>query len=692
MEEKITTQDLKITTPDLIKERLDKLKELLPELFSADGNLNIQNLYDLANKYSSAKKEKYEFNWSGKLECQKLALEPTKSCLLPNLKKSSNFDKTQNIIIEGDNLEVLKTLYQPYFEKIKCIYIDPPYNTGNDFIYDDKRQEGKKAYWQRNGVIHEGVKLETNPESTGKKHSLWCSFIYPRLMLARNLLSKDGVIFVSIDDNEVHNLRKMMDEIFGEENFVSQLIWRGGRRNMAQHVSNSHEYILFYTKDLDFINSNNINFKAKKDGLDEIYLQHSKLKKEYKNNYKLMTEELQKWYKNLPENHPSKDISHYSQIDEKGVYFPSDISRGGGGGPMWDLINPVTKNVVKTPSRGWAFAKFEDLQKAVLENAVHFNGDGVPCGKSYLQEKEYGAIDSVFYKDRRAASKEFRSLIGDNLFDFPKDISIIQKLITISTSQSSQILDFFAGSGTTAHATLKLNAEEKIKYAKENHPKLEKGEISKEEYLQGLNETGSRKFILTQLPEYTDEKSEAFKAGYKTISAICIERVKRVGQKIIEEIKSEKNLSEQSKEQIINSLDIGFKTYELKDTSIDKAYYEVENAEILEEYLKNSQELKLFDDEKTNLLYEIAIKNGFDLSVNFTKIESIKDNEVYQVNANNRESALICVDQEIKLDSINQIAIETSKDAREWQFFCFDNALSITVKTNLKNKVSAVVI
>ena len=216
----------KIISQDLVKERLDKLKELLPELFSCDGNLNIQNLYDLANKYSSAKKEKYEFNWAGKLECQKLALEPTKSCLLPNFDKSINFDKTQNIIIEGDNLEVLKTLYQPYFEKIKCIYIDPPYNTGNDFIYDDKRQEGKKAYWQRNGITHEGVKLETNPEAKGRKHSLWCSFIYPRLMLARNLLSKDGVIFVSIDDNEVHNLRKMMDEIFGEENFFTTITWR----------------------------------------------------------------------------------------------------------------------------------------------------------------------------------------------------------------------------------------------------------------------------------------------------------------------------------------------------------------------------------------------------------------------------------------------------------------------------------
>ena len=241
----------KITSEDLTKERLDKLKELLPELFSCDGNLNIQNLYDLTNKYSSAKKEKYEFNWAGKLECQKLALEPTKSCLLPNFEKSINFDKTQNIIIEGDNLEVLKTLYQPYFEKIKCIYIDPPYNTGNDFIYDDKRQEGKKAYWQRNGITHEGVKLETNPEATGRKHSLWCSFIYPRLMLARNLLKRDGVIFVSIDDNEVHNLRKMMDEVFGEENFISTFLWKKKSTTTnvdGAKVSSLTEYIVCYQK------------------------------------------------------------------------------------------------------------------------------------------------------------------------------------------------------------------------------------------------------------------------------------------------------------------------------------------------------------------------------------------------------------------------------------------------------------
>jgi len=657
----------KITSEDLTKERLDKLKELLPELFSCDGNLNIQNLYDLANKYSSAKKEKYEFNWAGKLECQKLALEPTKSCLLPNFDKSINFDKTQNIIIEGDNLEVLKTLYQPYFEKIKCIYIDPPYNTGNDFIYDDKRQEGKKAYWQRNGITHEGVKLETNPEATGRKHSLWCSFIYPRLMLARNLLSKDGVIFVSIDDNEVHNLRKMMDEIFGEENFVCQFTReaiKGG--SQSEFIRETHDYILVYAKQIDELEF--IGFEKK-----DMVLNSQDERGAYAKG-----RELNKWG------------AGSRREDSPGMWFPIK-------GPHNQDVYPIRND----GSEGrWRLGKAK-LTKLVEEGGVIFekreDGTYIAYEKLRGNKSKYSQFISIL-KDKyinAKATEDLKDIFEKerSIFDFSKPSILIKDLLILSNlTKQDTVLDFFAGSGTTAHATLKLNAEEKIKYAKENHPKLDKGEISKEDYLKGLNETGSRKFILTQLPEYTDEKSEAFKAGYKTISNICIERVKRAGQKIIEEIKAEKTLNDEAKEQIIASLDIGFKTYQLKDTNIDKAYYEMENPAILEEYLKNSQQLKLFGDEKINLLYEIAIKNGFDLSVIFKKIDAIKYNEVYQVNANNRESALICVDEEINLDSINQIAEETSKNNRSWQFFCFDNALSITVKTNLKSKVRAVVI
>jgi adenine-specific DNA-methyltransferase len=640
----------KITTPDLTKERLDKLKELLPELFSCDGNLNIQNLYDLANKYSSVKKEKYEFNWAGKLQCQKLALEPTNSCLMPNIKKSVNFDKTQNIIIEGDNLEVLKTLYQPYFEKIKCIYIDPPYNTGKDFIYNDKRDENQHAYWQRSGAMSDGIKLETNPESTGRKHSLWCSFIYPRLMLARNLLSQDGVIFVSIDDNEVHNLRKMMDEVFGEDNFVAEIIrqTRKGGGSMSRHISSDHDYILCFAKIKDHL---------------------GKLNVEYNEEY----------------------LKRYKEKDSNGSFFWDTYARNRqGSSNVYTIICPDGTKITK----GWINP--ENIYKKLLqEGEVRFKKSDDSWSVQVKQRiNPNGAIFRSLILDstNEFGTKNIKELInGDEIFSYAKPVKLIENLIKTSSNSSSQILDFFAGSGTTAHATLKLNAEEKIKYALENYSKLQNQEITLEQYLQGLNEVGNRKFILTQLPEYTDEKSEAFKAGYKTISAICIERVKRAGQKIIEEIKAEKNLNDEAKNQIINSLDIGFKTYELSDTNIDKAYYEM-NSEILENYLKNSQNFNLFDNEKTNLLYEIAIKNGFDLSLNFTKIEWIKDNEIYQVNANNRESALICVDQEIKISSIQKIILETSKDNRSWQFFCFDNSLSATVKTNLKSKIRVMVI
>lgn len=656
----------KITTHDLTKERLDKLKELLPELFSCDGNLNIQNLYDLANKYSSAKKEKYEFNWAGKLQCQKLALEPTNSCLMPNIKKSVNFDKTQNIIIEGDNLEVLKTLYQPYFEKIKCIYIDPPYNTGKDFIYNDKRDENQHAYWQRSGAMSDGVKLETNPESTGRKHSLWCSFIYPRLMLARNLLSQDGVIFVSIDDNEVHNLRKMMDEVFGEDNFVSMFTRKGsGGRQDSKHYAIVHEYILCYSRSID-------NFESDKENKsDEKFPYYDDVKKSY---YK--TQLLRKWGENS------------KRSDRPNLFYPIPDPEGNDNFPMlndnedgcwrWGketMFSAIKNGKVEFKKKNNSWIAYEKIFKPTEDN---------PNTKLYTT-----IIDDI---GSSTGASLLKSIFNDKIFNYPKPVDLIIRLLKISNTRTCDtILDFFAGSGTTAHATLKLNAEEKIRYALENYSKLQNQEITLEQYLQGLNEVGNRKFILTQLPEYTDEKSEAFKAGYKTISAICIERVKRAGQKIIEEIKAEKNLNDEAKNQIINSLDIGFKTYELSDTNIDKAYYEM-NSEILENYLKNSQNLNLFDNEKTNLLYEIAIKNGFDLSLNFTKIESIKDNEIYQVNANNRESALICVDQEIKITSIQKIILETSKDNRSWQFFCFDNSLSATVKTNLKSKIRVMVI
>ncbi|MBM5782171.1 MAG: site-specific DNA-methyltransferase, partial [Pelagibacterales bacterium] len=489
-----------------------------------------------------------------------------------------------------------------YRGKIKCIYIDPPYNTKTEnFIYPDRFDKEEVEALGFENVSEDDFRRMEFSFNNKSSHNGWLSFMYPRLKLARDLLSDDGVIFVSIDDNEQANLRILMDEIFGEDNFMASIIWRGGRRNMAKHVSNSHEYILFYTKDVTTINATNISFKAKKEGLEDVYKQYEKLKKEYKDNYQLMERELKHWYDQLPDNHPSKDISHYSCVDERGIYFPDNISRGGGGGPKWDLINPITGNIVKTPSRGWAASKYEDLLEAVKENKVHFNGDGVPCAKSYLTEKEFDAIDSVFYKDRRGASKNLEKLMEGKVFDFPKDVSVIKKLLQISTSSEDVILDFFAGSGTTAQAVMELNKED----------------------------GGMRKFILCQIDEAIDEnkKKEAFNFCVKNnlppvISSITIERVRRAGEKILKEIEKENAKKQPDFLNLENSkntkphLDVGFKCFDLIETS-----------KIVEN--DNQLTLQLSDNDSLSKIYHLILKDGvFNLNV---KIETIIENCLYLI-------------------------------------------------------------
>lgn len=394
-----------------------------------------------------------------------------------------------NKIIHGDNLEALKSLLPEYEGKIKCIYIDPPYNTGNEnWVYNDNVNHPKIKKW---------LEATLKAKESGKeaaigiddlaRHDKWLCMMYPRLKLLQKLLAADGVIFISIDDNEQANLKLICDEIFGPQNFVTQLIWRGGKRNAAKHISVSHEYILFYVKNFRKIDELKVSWKVRKNGLDEIYKKYGELKKKYKEDYDSITKDLKQWYKELPESSPSKDHSHYCNVDKNGIYFASDISRGGGGGPQWDLINPITGNYVTKPSRGWAFAKEEDLLEALKNDLIHFTpNDGVPCFKRYLKNGEEQILDTVFYKDRRAASKSLVEIMGKKTFEFPKDKDILEYYINAVTQQDSFILDSFAGSGTTAHAVLNLNKQD----------------------------GGSRKFILVEMEDYAN-----------TITA---ERVKRV--------------------------------------------------------------------------------------------------------------------------------------------------------------------
>ena len=348
-------------------------------------------------------------------------------------------DAPNHILIEGDNLEALTTLAYTHAGKIDVIYIDPPYNTGNkDFIYNDSYVDSEDTY----------------------RHSKWLSFMSKRLRIAKKLLSDRGVIFISIDDNEQANLKLLCDEVFGERNFICSFIWRGGKRNMAKWVSTSHEYMLTYAFSLQQCNDLGVEWHEQKRGIEDIYKIAEKIVAQCGGDYDKASELLKKWFKALPEDNPSKDHKHYCHIDRRGVYFASDISRGGGGGPKWTIVNPYTGQIVKTPSRGWAYPSVEALQEDIDNEMVHFNGDGVPCKKRYLKDNETQILETVFYKDRRASSKRLRDLLGDDLFPFPKDEEILAQKIDSFSTKESVILDFFAGSGTTLHAVMQLNAED----------------------------------------------------------------------------------------------------------------------------------------------------------------------------------------------------------------------------------------
>lgn len=346
-----------------------------------------------------------------------------------------------NFLIEGDNLASLKLLEKTHKGRIDLIYIDPPYNTGSkDFIYND-------AFLDKNDCF---------------SHSKWLSFMKERLQLASKLMSKRGAIFISIDDNEQSQLKILCDEIFGAENFVANLVWAAGRKNDSKYISISHEYMLCYVKSFEYLKNEKIVWKERKQGIDDIYKKYKKLKKEYSDDYKLMSDKLKDWYRSLPENHPARNHKHYNCIDEKGIYFPSDISWPGGGGPKYEVIHPVTKKPVRVPNRGWVYPTQDRMNEVIALGLVHFGEDetSAPCKKTYLSKNESSTPYSVFYKDGRSATKRLRTILGNTVFQNPKDEDILQEIINFSATPSSMILDFFAGSGTTGHAVMKLNAED----------------------------------------------------------------------------------------------------------------------------------------------------------------------------------------------------------------------------------------
>ena len=574
-------------TMNIEQANVEKLKEVFPEVF-ADGKVDFDKLQGLLGHYIADDKEKYSFSWKGKADSLRLAQKRSTGTLRPCKEESKNWDTTENLYIEGDNLEVLKLLQSSYLNSIKMIYIDPPYNTGNDFVYTDDFADGIAHYKEVTGQA-----TKSNPETAGRYHTNWLNMMYPRLKLARNLLTDDGVIFISIDDNEQANLKKLCDEVFGEDNFVACIVWekRFTRSNNARLFASLTDYILVYRKSsvVDYLRA------PRTEKSDSIY--------------------------SNPDNDPRGVWTSVSYVNPATKEQRPNLT--------YPIINPITGQEVNHPTNAWKY-EYERHLIHVKENRLYWGANGentYPRLKKFLCEVEDGMVPVNLWKREDvgttdAASKELSILMGAKIFDFPKPVDLVKFMSQIVASdKDSIILDFFSGSATTAHAVMQLNAED----------------------------GGHRRFICVQLPEKTDEQSEAYKAGYKTICEIGKERIRRAGEKIKEENKDKEG---------IENLDIGFKVFKLDSSNLVKW----DNTPTTdEEEVKKRIQQSLFylveGREDLDLVYEIMLKYGLSLTL---PVEERKFDGVTAYIINHPDyKVLICLQPNITLSAVEEMDKET---------------------------------
>lgn len=593
---------LKMHSPNFAEENIAKLAELFPNCVteSAGANGNPKNSIDfdllrqeLSTSIVEGPQERYHLNWPGKREALLTANAPIAKTLRPCREESVDFDTTENTFIEGDNLDALKLLQETYLGKVKMIYIDPPYNTGKDFIYADNFAESTEEYLLDSGQKDgEGNRLIANIDSNGRFHSDWLSMMYSRLKLARNLLKDDGVIFISIDDGEAGNVRKLCDEIFGADNFVINAIWekKFSPQNDAKWFSDNHDHVFIYAKD----------------------------KETWRPNKLPRSEETNSRFKNIDN-------------DPRGPWASSDMTvKSYNANYDYPVTTPAGIEISPTKGRCWSVPK-EKFQQLIENNRIWFgkNGSNVPRYKSFLSEMDDGVVPLTIWKygevgHNQEARQETKKLFDENgFFDSPKPVRLLYRMVYLSTRDNDIILDFFAGSATTAHAVMQLNAED----------------------------GGKRKFIMVQLPEACDEKSEAFKAGYQTIAEISKERIRRAGKKIsadfAEKRRLEGNKDNQREPDLLgesdpknnlrktaksaDKLDVGFRVLKVDSSNMADVYYTPDTVE--QNLLSNLTDNIKDDRSAEDLLFQVLLDWGVDLTLPITK-EMISDREVFFVDGN----------------------------------------------------------
>ena len=615
-------------TPDIAEENIKKLKQIFPEVVT-EGKIDFDKLRQLLGEYVDDSNERYNFTWNGKGRALRLSQTPSLGTLRPCKEESKNWDTTQNLYIEGDNLEVLKLLQKSYYGKIKMIYIDPPYNTGKDFVYKDDFHDSIENYKRITGQVDgNGKPISTNAETSGRYHTDWLNMMYPRLRLARNLLTDDGAIFISIDDNEIHNLRKICDEVFGEGNFIAQFVWI--KKKKGSHLSKTTrsmtEYVLCYSKIVENI---------------ELYGEDA---------YSDKQQPLAKRTNSIKQLIFPKNVVKTTLND--GVYKANKYGEGTSALTFKkDIIvsNGIVKSeiVVEGPFV-WTQTKLdEELKSGTIANLSRkFGFNVLRANQSEKIKRPSTLIDNkINVGTNEDAYKEAIELFGqEGIMSYPKPISLIKFLVKTITyfDKDAIVLDFFSGSATTAHAVMQLNAED----------------------------GGNRKFIMVQLPEPTDEKSEAYKAGYKNICEIGKERIRRAGEKIKEENKDKEN---------IENLDVGFKVLKLDTSNIRKWQPDYDSLEqSLLEYIDNFVEGRT----ELDVVYEIMLKYGLDLTYPVDEF-TIEQKKVYSIGFG---MLMICLDNEITTEVAKGIIAKIKELSPESSRVVFkDNGFKTdSNKTNIK--------
>jgi adenine-specific DNA-methyltransferase len=614
-------ESIKIDSTNIFEAELRRFREIFPQLVK-EGKIDWFELRNYFGDSVNDSPDRYSFTWAGKKQASKILQIPSRGSLVPVVEESVSFENTKNIFIEGDNLEVLKLLYDSYFKVIKMIYIDPPYNTGKDFVYSDNFTDPLDTYLKISGQKDsEGNLLTTNPDTSGRYHSSWLTMMYPRLFIARQLLRDDGVIFVSIDDHEIHNLRMLMNEIFGEENFIATIVWQKKQspQNDATNISAMHDYVLVYARQAKIT-------KNDEEGWDRQLLPRG--------------EKQDQRYSN-PDNDPrgdwtSVDYTCNKTADERpNLYYP--------------LINPfIKKEILPSKQRVWRFERKTHLNNE-KENRIWWGDDnkGFPRLKRFRSEVQQGLVPSTWWDrkfagDNQQSRRELRTIFPDieDAFDTPKPVQLIRRMLEIASKPHDNdiIMDFFAGSGTTAQAVLEMNH----------------------------NDGGNRQFIMVQLPEPVI-KPLVLKDNHvlNTISDIGRERIKRV----INQLRTQTRL---------DNVDFGFKSFKLSESNFT-VWQGVKQPEITE-YLTHLEEKidpLVLGWKETNVIYEVALKEGFKLTCQVEWISEVTTNKIYKVNDNKKEF-LICLDNAIKEETLNNLNFN-----KDTLLVVRDSALTDTLAANL---------